>query len=533
MSDEEQYALGNDWERPVIGNTEELSETNLPREYNRYKFAATFIKEGMSVLEFGCASGYGTKILPSSIDYTGVDYDAGIVEFAKKNFEDSSHKFVQSGIEEFLETNTRKYDIIIAYEILEHIARGKEVAQELKKHCSTLIISTPYNEFPGFWGKHHVLHHLKAKDFPSFYYIYMHVDGSLHDTPTQEPTNLLIMTWEEGKEYSNKKTILCAIPTRDRYDCLMLTLQSVAFQTVKPDKIIIYDDSPNKMDVREHVVGRYLLPLLSQKGIEWEVVFTPGRGQHIAHQLSNTSGYDYVWRLDDDTIAEPDVLERLVKILGSSTDIGASAGAVYEPDRIVFGDATKKEHFFDRNNVQWAPNHGIYEVEWLYSSFLYRAGITNYKHNMSPAAFHEESIFSHRLRLAGYRLIVDTTIHTYHYKARTGGTRTGNPDMEWAYNWDQVEFNKIIENEWGMKLIHLGVGLGDNIVFSRILPELKKKYPIIVLGSCYPEVFQDMGVHFISVERSTELNGDNIYDWMSERDWKGSIEEAYRRMYLL
>ena len=528
---EDQIKYGHEWERTVIG-CEPIDEDIFARELARYRWAATFVKPGMTVLEFGCSSGFGTRLLPEGIVYMGVDYSREIIQYAKEHFASPERTFVWSSIDAFLDTlGDRQFDVVIAFEVLEHVRNGREVAQRLKHHAKTLLVTAPYREPVGFWGKHHVLHGLRERDFPQFKHRYMHIDGSIHSFPTNEIANLLLMEWRQGEVYPENRRVLCAIPTRNRYDALMQCLQAVAFQKIPPDKVTIYDDTPAKdrVDLREHPIGRYVFPLLNKHGIDWEVVFTPGRGQHIAHQMANNSGYDLVWRLDDDCVAEPDVLERLLGLMAD--DVGAVAGAVYEIRKIVKGGTSTLANFFTNGNVQWDPDHGTFtDVDFLYSSFLYRAGIVDYKHTMSPAAFHEETIFTHRLKRAGWKLIADTSIHTHHFKSPHGGTRAS--DLEWAYAWDHAEFMQILEHEWGIKLIHLGVGLGDNFAFLNILPELLKKYERVIIGSCYPEVFDGQPVTLIPYDKAKEASKENVYDWMSERSWTGHIVDAFRAMYL-
>lgn len=525
---DDQIKYGNDWERTVLGKDDIIDTDIYAREIARYRFASQYVRSGMRVLEIGCSSGFGTGFLPRDIEYLGVDYSKEIIGYAERNFGDKTHEFLWSSIDKFLEENKEHFDVIIAFEVLEHIKNGREVAQALKERCDTLLLTTPYREPVGFWGKHHVLHGLSENDFPGFEYKFMHINGAIETYPTVEIANLLLMVWERGKEYKEKKKILCCIPTKNRYDALFQCLQAVAFQTVKPDKVIVYDDG-EQADLRDHPVGRYIFPLLQKNGIPWEVVFTPKRGQHVAHQMANTSGYDFVWRLDDDNVPKPDVLERLLYHM--KDDVGAVGGAVYELNRIILGGTSKIKDFFHKGNVQWGPDQGVHDVDFLYSSFLYRAGIVDYKHKMSTVAFHEETIFTHRMKRAGWKLIADTSIHTYHFKSPHGGCRAA--DLEWAYAFDHQEFMKIMENEFGIKLIHLGVGIGDNFAFKHILPELKKKYDTVIIGTCYEEVFAgEEGIMIIPYSEAKRSSDDNVYDWMAEHNWKGSLIDAYRKMYL-
>ena len=135
------WKLGNEYERAVIFKDDPISDDCF--ESVRYRWAAQNLK-GKKVLEFGCSSGYSLRFLPKDIDYTGVDYDPTIIEVAKKEFGAPNRKFICADARKF--EFTEHYDTIIAYEFIEHIDIGKSFAQELKKHCDTLIISTPYKE---------------------------------------------------------------------------------------------------------------------------------------------------------------------------------------------------------------------------------------------------------------------------------------------------------------------------------------------------------------------------------------------------
>lgn len=539
---EHQGRLGNDWERAVFSADETIDPAVWSREVARYRWAAAQIEpvyEGRShvlprrtVLELGCSSGWGLKFFPTDIDYVGVDADRAVIAFAREQFAGPGREFVCSTINAYLDTlGDRTFDVVVAMEVLEHIPDGREIAQRLKTIGKTVIVTAPYREPVGFWGPHHVLHGLREHDFPQFSYQFLHGLDTIDARPTSEPNNLMLMTWRQGETYPERPRVLCAIPTRDRYDYLALCLQSIAFQTRVPDKVVIYDDTPEaqRRDLRADPANSRMLAILTAKGCEWEVVFTPGLGQHVAHQLANESGYDFVWRMDDDCSAEPDVLARL---LGHMTEpnIGAVGGAVYEVGKEMPGRATKMTEFFSDCTTQWAPDHGIFDVEFIYSTFLYRPGIVDYKHTMSPAAFHEETIFTHRLHRAGYRLIVDTFIHTHHLKAPNGGTRY--TDLKWAYAWDQAEFLKILECEFGIKVIENGCGLGDNYAFLNVLPEIVKRHAHVVVATCYQEVYRDAGVITVPFQKTgMVVESPNVYDWISEHRWQGSIVEAMREMY--
>src|ERR1035437_6706918 len=373
------FKLSNNFERAVIGKEDKL-EINT-REHARYTFAASHLV-GKKVLEIGCSSGYGLSFLPENIEYTGIDYDAKIIEFAKENFEKINRTFICIDAHKF-EFN-EYYDTIIAFEFIEHIDDGREFAQELKKHCNNLLITTPFKEIPGFWGSHHKLHGLSEKDFPGFSYYYLNGYGKFIDKPDSfDGQNLLVMQWQKGVIYERpveKPTILAFVPTKDRYDSLALTLQAIALQTLVPDKVVIFDDGEHR-DIREDTIYKHIFTLFQLKGIQWEVLFGNKQGQHYGHQYANNTDFNYVWRIDDDEVPEPTVLTSLVAHMTSG--VGAVAGAVVTPGQNQPGGTNKMEDIFDTPNLQWAIGNQVKEVEHLYSSFLYRPGIAKYNLELS------------------------------------------------------------------------------------------------------------------------------------------------------
>jgi len=320
-------------------------------------------------------------------------------------------------------------------------------------------------------------------------------------------------------------TILCSISTKDRYDILPLAIQSVCSQTLTPDKLVIFDDGAHK-DIREIDTYSYLLKLLDKKKILWEVVFSNGKGQHHNHQLANRMGFDLVWRLDDDEFAEHDVLETLYSHMKEG--VGAVAPAVIMPGGEYKGGTNKLEDIFHTPNLQWASNQGVFEVEHLYSSFLYRAGVVDFCTELSPVAHREETIFSYELFRKGYKLIVDTDVVIYHYRQKTGGIRSHN--NEWLYEHDEGVFKKRLI-EWGYKLITLNCGLGDHFAFSNVLSKIIEKNDKIILGCCYPEVFEDYKIKTIPVGAIEKVNPESVYAWMTLNKWNKSIVEAYSKMY--
>ena len=320
-------------------------------------------------------------------------------------------------------------------------------------------------------------------------------------------------------------TILCSIATRGRYfTTLPVVLSAVINQTRTPDKLVIFDDNDEPQDMRTVSLYQQLFWQMEAKGIKWEWLFAEKKGQHHIHQRANTMGYDWVWRVDDDAVPESNVLENLSKYIAD--DVGAVAGSVLNPPRMpeVLDSTGKIENICNEPNIQWGLIRDVKEVEHLYCSFLYRAGVVDYNLALSRVAHREETLFSWSLFDKGYKLLVVPNTLTWHLKSPTGGIRVN--DKQEMYEHDERIFWNTV-NCQGKNIVVLNCGLGDHIVFSRVLPDIESP----VVFTCYPEIIPGH-----SIAEAQRLFGDlerfNIYAKMAQWKWKGSLEDAYRKLYL-
>lgn len=321
---------------------------------------------------------------------------------------------------------------------------------------------------------------------------------------------------------SNRKEILCSISTRGRYDTtLALAMMSVLNQTLKPDKLVIFDDNERPRDLRETQHYMYIFQMLDIKGIAWEWIFAEKKGQHFNHQKANSMGYKWVWRMDDDTVAEPNVLETLYSHVAD--DVGAIGGAVLTPPNIGPVPATGLIENIDEPSIQWGLITEKKEVDHLHCSFLYRAGITDYCLALSRVAHREETLFTYGLTQAGYKNYVVPNAVTWHLKNKDGGIRDGVHEM---FAKDEKIFRTRMDL-MDKTIVVLDAGMGDHIMFKNVLSEIKN--PLIF--TCYPEIIPGR-----SIAEAQEMLGDisqyNIYAKMDEWNWKGSMVDAYRKMYV-
>ena len=333
------------------------------------------------------------------------------------------------------------------------------------------------------------------------------------------------------------------VSTKDRYPLLSQTLLSVALQTVKPQQCIIFDDATDPPRSADALVQRYpayaqVFQLFQEYGISWQVVYGQKRGQHISHQTSQEiAKTKWLWRIDDDEVAEPDVLEKLLSRVDSG--VGAVGGLVLSPSPLpVPSDAANIISDLDRPNLQWfKQSPQLLEVDHLHSTFLYRRGVAEYELTLSPAAHREETLFSYSIKRKGFKVLVDTSAVTWHFRAPTGGIRSHTDPGFWNHD-ENVFAQKLLD--WGVvtprpeKILVLDCGRGDHLIVKRLVPKIKKRYPDCLVATCFPEILNgDLPQISIGEARRNlgNLENHSIYGWCIKNNWTGNLVEAFERMY--
>lgn len=345
--------------------------------------------------------------------------------------------------------------------------------------------------------------------------------------------------------------VTATISTKGRYETtLPLAIEALVAQTVPPKQLVIFDDNDNMKDLRGISPYSHLFPMLMSKEIQWYHVPGGRVGQVRNHQEAlDRADTEFLWRLDDDNCPEPNCLQNLLEAMDTGPDVGAVGGLVLAPNAqgprpsFITG---KIEEIYSPFNIAWYRWLGaMEEVDHLYSTFLYRveAGrkAGGYCRNLSPVGHREETIFSHSIRRAGYKLLVTPHALTWHLREETGGIRSYKDQSLWARD-EQVFVSKL--KEWGVvpreyKFVVLDNGIGDHFMFKAMLPDLlvRNQGKRIVLAVCYPEVFKDVeGITLASIADAHAAFGNldrwNIYKWADEHQWKRPLEEAFRAMYL-
>lgn len=346
--------------------------------------------------------------------------------------------------------------------------------------------------------------------------------------------------------------VTVVIPTRDRYfSTLPLVLTAVAMQTLRPKRIIIYDDG-EKFDLRNSQTYSYIFNLLQKNGIKWEVSFGDGRGQAHLHNKSITDSHtEFIWRIDDDCVPEPHVLETLHAVMSADDSIGAAGGIVAQPDQFRLKPSPLNgtlDDIFMGHNVQWYASAAPMIVQHLYSSFLYRkaASAHGYRLDLSRAGHREETMFTHQMHRNGWKLIFIPSAVTWHFRNKDGGIRTVERE---GFEHDEAVFQHVLRNEWNVQPTQpayavLDNGIGDHYAFKHVLDAFIEKNAghRVIVACCYPDAFNDYAekIEMCSIADAQELLGPgpmramNVYVFMADRHWQArglNIVDAYKEMY--
>lgn len=362
-----------------------------------------------------------------------------------------------------------------------------------------------------------------------------------------------------------KLKITAYTSTRDRHhSTLSFCILSILHQTRLPDELIIFDDTDyseekwkgKSPDLREDWLWKNIFGMMNIKlNGNWKYIFGAGKGQVLNHEKAlRDSDSDLIWRIDDDNFVEPNVCETLANYFEEDTEekIGAVGQNVFHPNReLTVAPAFAKNKMTKGINhqvIEWflIPDGQDREAEHLYSTYMYRrkAGLLagGYPMDLSPVGHHEETIFSHKIFRAGYKLIVTPKCKIWHIRNPQGGIR--DYKMHWLWKKDQETQDKYME-QWGYndkptKIIIANSGIGDSYSLKSVLPDIVAKFKDtheIVIASNHCEIFNDVELQVIPLRDYEMFTGrkfddKNIYQFMNRpENQKLRLNEAYRKYY--
>jgi 2-polyprenyl-3-methyl-5-hydroxy-6-metoxy-1,4-benzoquinol methylase len=134
----------------------------------RYRFAAGAVA-GKRVLDAGCGWGYGANILAlaGAESVVGIDVSESVIEASRAAAEPAVELIVGDILE--LIHDDGEFDVIVCFEVIEHVEQQQAVLNELRRVLATdgvLLISSPNDEVYGRRNPHHT-HQFGLAEFRS------------------------------------------------------------------------------------------------------------------------------------------------------------------------------------------------------------------------------------------------------------------------------------------------------------------------------------------------------------------------------
>jgi len=267
----------------------------------------------------------------------------------------------------------------------------------------------------------------------------------------------IVNKWDEEirKTVKESDRICVGIVTKNRHQYLTTLLTSLLYQTYKNFDVIIIDNGDDESITQDRMLNSILTRLYADGHI-WNIK----RGSPIvncpeSHQkILDTANNDFIVKLDDDLLLEPDYLEQLIGTIKTDPNIAAVGGLFLKPDKHKkdqLGPNVKPIITNLQDNYQWYYQDEVVDAEHLYSSFLYRRKYmkeTNFPNNLSQIAFREETLTTYRLFKNKHRLVINPKAICYHFSNSSGGVRDTNFDkgIKMAQQ-DGLIFQKELEGE--------------------------------------------------------------------------------------
>jgi len=249
-----------------------------------------------------------------------------------------------------------------------------------------------------------------------------------------------MMTPERQRLIPNRIGI--QIITKNRPDYLSVLLTSLKVQTIKNWDLFILDNSDKPL-TESHLV----MSIIERLMFEGHRVII-GRSLEkdtgeLRSAVLDVDNCEFGCRIDDDSLIEPDYLEKLFNTIKKDKKIGAVGGLVpilrnekiYLPKPPIVNRVSEYWDVDEMSSLYFYNHHEPIEACDLRSSFMFRNDIVKKLRPAicyGPTGYREETDIVLRIGMSGYKIFLHPDAVCWHIIALSGGTR-GNQveDVKW------------------------------------------------------------------------------------------------------
>ena len=251
-----------------------------------------------------------------------------------------------------------------------------------------------------------------------------------------------------------------------------MLLTSLYYQTFKNFDLIIVDGNKENPIRNQKYISDILLRFkVRGHGVKY-IIEDVRKGISAARNLAVREAFpsEFHCRIDDDSVLEPDYLEKLhymlskkivspdkIELVGIAGGIVPYYGApsIYRNSNLLGSlfETIKYEdgriNVTDNGGFQWMPNK-IMLSHHCRSSFAFRYSawkkVNGFSEDMGGmiSGFREETDFAIKIAYEGYKIMTDTSATAWHIRSGTGGVKpeTNNP-MEYQQQYSEaVQINE-------------------------------------------------------------------------------------------
>lgn len=261
---------------------ERQTEKHIEKSHlERYKYVAQYLRHGDVVLDVGCGSGYGSQMLLDTKKCRVVAADISETAIARtEKIKRENLKVIHTDIMQF---SSESYDKIIAFELVEHVEKDKELVAhlyDLLKPGGELFLSVPSNKVSASVNPYHYRHYSlsefldlipeqKQDDSPRKIYSSSQVRGESLQRPPDEEADYFVIRVQKTDWPKRKVLFTAGVENTDRperWEFVLNLFQDLAasFKMLNIDCLtlchpVLKNRSINTLAANEDVLNKVML----------------------------------------------------------------------------------------------------------------------------------------------------------------------------------------------------------------------------------------------------------------------------------